>query len=167
MLLRHFTRFGFKIKSENFLQTFTKCFFRFTIKGEMSAIILFDGVCNFCSGAVNFIINRDRRGYFKFAPLQSKIGEKLLAEHKIDKAAADSVILFENGKIYTHSSAALRIARKLDGAWRLLYGFVAVPPFIRDFIYKLFAKNRYRMFGRQDACMMPTPEIRARFLATN
>jgi predicted DCC family thiol-disulfide oxidoreductase YuxK len=133
----------------------------------MSAIVLFDGVCNFCSGAVNFIINRDKAGYFKFAPLQSEVGEKLLAEHKIDKSATDSVILIEDGKAFTHSTAALRIARKLDGAWKLFYGFVAVPRFLRNFVYKLFAKNRYRMFGKQDACMLPTPEIRARFLATN
>lgn len=133
----------------------------------MSAIILFDGVCNFCNGSVNFIINRDKAGYFKFAPLQSEIGEKLLKEHGIDKTQTDSVILVEDGKAYTHSTAALRIARKLDGAWRLFYGFVVVPRFLRNFAYKLFAKNRYRMFGRQDACMLPTPEIRARFLATN
>lgn len=133
----------------------------------MGAIVLFDGVCNFCNGAVNFVINRDKAGYFKFAPLQSEVGERLISEHKIDKAETDSVILVEDGKVYTHSTAALRIGRKLDGAWRLLYGFVVVPRLLRDFVYKFFAKNRYRMFGKQDACMLPTPEIRARFLATN
>ena len=132
-----------------------------------NAIILFDGVCNFCNGSVNFIIERDPEAYFKFAPLQSEIGEKLLAEHKIDKNVTDSVILIEDGKVYTHSTAALRVARKLSGAWKLLYGFWIVPKFIRDFAYKLFAKNRYRMFGKQDACMLPTPNVRARFLAMN
>jgi predicted DCC family thiol-disulfide oxidoreductase YuxK len=131
----------------------------------MSAVILFDGVCNFCNGAVNFIIERDKTGYFKFAPLQSEIGEKLLAENGIDKIEPDSVVLIEDGKVYTHSTAALRIARKLDGAWKLSYGFVVVPRFIRNFFYRMFAKYRYKMFGKQDACMLPTPEIRQRFLA--
>jgi predicted DCC family thiol-disulfide oxidoreductase YuxK len=133
----------------------------------MSAIILFDGVCNFCNGAVNFIIERDRAGYFKFAPLQSEIGEKLLAEHGINKIETDSVVLIEDGRVYTYSTAALRVARKLSGAWSWFYAFIVVPPFIRDFFYKLFAKYRYRMFGKQDACLLPTPDVRARFLATN
>jgi len=131
----------------------------------MSAVILFDGVCNFCNGAVNFIIERDKTGYFKFAPLQSEIGEKLLAENGIDKIETDSVVLVEDGKVYTHSTAALRIARQLDGAWKFSYGFVIVPRFVRNFFYRMFAKYRYKMFGKQDACMLPTPEIRQRFLA--
>ena len=84
----------------------------------MSAIILFDGVCNFCNGSVNFIIERDKEGYFKFAPLQSEIGQKLLDEHGIDKTETDSVVLIEDGKAYVRTTAALRIARKLSGAWR-------------------------------------------------
>lgn len=130
----------------------------------MSAILLFDGVCNFCNGSVNFIIERDKTGYFKFAPLQSEIGQKLLDEHKIDKENTDSVILIEDEKAYTHSTAALRVARKLDGFWKYFYAFVIVPSPVRDFFYKLFAKYRYKLFGKQDACMLPTAEIRARFL---
>ena len=130
----------------------------------MSGIILFDGVCNFCNGSVNFIIERDRENYFKFAPLQSEIGQKLLAEHNIDKTQTDSVVLIENGKAFVRTTAALRIARKLSGAWKLFYGFSIVPSFIRDVFYKLFAKYRYKMFGKTEACMMPTPEIRARFI---
>ena len=133
----------------------------------MSAIILFDGVCNFCNGSVNFIIERDREGYFKFAPLQSEIGEKLLAENGIDRIETDSVVLIEDGKAYTHSTAALRVARRLDGAWKLLSYLNFVPRVIRDAAYKLFAKNRYRLFGKKDECMLPSPEIRARFLAMN
>jgi predicted DCC family thiol-disulfide oxidoreductase YuxK len=133
----------------------------------MSAIILFDGVCNFCNGSVNFIIERDPQGYFKFAPLQSEIGEKLLKENGVDKAETDSVILVEDGKVYTYSEAALRIARKLSGKWSWFYHLRIVPRFVRDGFYKLFAKYRYKMFGKQDACMLPTPDIRARFLATN
>lgn len=136
-------------------------------EANKNAIILFDGVCNFCNNSVNFIIEHDPEGYFKFAPLQSEIGERLLKENGINKIETDSVVLLEDGRAYTHSTAALRVARKLSGAWRYLYGFRFVPEFIRDFAYKLFAKNRYRMFGKQDACMLPTPEIRARFLATN
>ena len=133
----------------------------------MSAIILFDGVCNFCNGSVNFIIERDKTGYFKFAPLQSEAGEKLLQENGVDKAQTDSVILIEDGKVYTHSTAALKIARKLEGKWSWLSHLSIVPRFIRDGFYKLFAKYRYKMFGKQEACMLPTPEVRERFLATN
>src|SRR5437870_3390890 len=122
-----------------------------------NAIVLFDGVCNFCNGAVNFIIERDPEAYFKFAPLQSEIGEKLAVEYNIDKSQIDSVILIEDGAAYTHSSAALRVARRLSGAWSWLYGFRIVPKFLRDFAYKLFAKYRYKMFGKQEACMLPTP----------
>ncbi len=130
----------------------------------MSAVILFDGICNFCNGAVNFVIARDSAGYFKFAPLQSELGEKLRAKYDLNDAKTDSVILIEDDMVYVHSSAAARIARRLDGGWRLLYAFVIVPKPIRDFAYKLFAKNRYRLFGRRDECMLPTPDVRARFL---
>ena len=133
----------------------------------MSAIVLFDGVCNFCDSSVNFIIERDPSGYFKFAPLQSEIGGKLLKEHDIDKIETDSVVLIEDGKAYTHSTAALRVARRLEGAWKWLYYLIFVPRFLRDAAYKLFAKYRYKLFGKKDECMLPSPEIRARFLATN
>jgi predicted DCC family thiol-disulfide oxidoreductase YuxK len=130
----------------------------------MGAIVLFDGVCNFCNASVNFVIERDKAGHFKFAPLQSEIGEELVGKHGIDTAETDSVIVVENDRAYTHSSAALRIAKQLDGFWSLSYGFIVVPKPIRDFFYRQFAKHRYWLFGKQDACMMPTPEIRARFL---
>ena len=130
----------------------------------MGAIVLFDGVCNFCDSSVNFIIEHDRAGYFRFAPLQTEIGQALLAEHHIDNIETDSVILIEDEKAYTHSSAALRIARKLDGVWSWLYFLIVVPRPIRDFFYKIFARYRYRLFGKKDVCMMPTPEIRVRFL---
>lgn len=128
----------------------------------MSAIVLFDGVCNFCNESVNFIIERDRENYFKFAPLQSETGKKLLREYDLQNT--DTIVLIENGMAYTRSTAALRIARRLSGAWSWLYGFIVVPPVVRDFFYKLFSKNRYRLFGKKDACMMPMPEIRERFL---
>ncbi len=130
----------------------------------MGAIVLFDGVCNFCNGSVNFIIAHDKAGYFKFSPLQSEIGEELTAKYGVDKEDTDSVVVIEDEKAYTHSSGALRIAGKLDGIWSWIYALKIVPRPIRDFFYRTFAKYRYRLFGRQDACMMPTPEIRERFL---
>lgn len=128
----------------------------------MSAIILFDGVCNFCNGSVNFIIERDKKNLFKFAPLQSEIGGEYI--EKFGLSEIDSVVLIEDEKAYTHSTAALKIAKGLDGGWSLFYAFIIIPRGIRDFFYKLFAKYRYRLFGKQDACMLPTPEIREKFL---
>ncbi len=130
-----------------------------------TAIILFDGVCNFCNDSVNFIIERDSKNHFKFAPLQSEIAAELMVKHRIDKEETDSIVLVQNDQAFTHSTAALKIARNLDGAWSALYGFVIVPKFIRDFFYRVFAKYRYRLFGKKDQCMMPTPGIRERFLA--
>ncbi len=130
----------------------------------MSAIILFDGVCNFCNDSVNFVIKNDKRNYFKFTPLQSEIGGKLLDEHKINREETDSVVVVENEKAYTHSTAALRIAKGLGGIWSLAYAFIIVPRFIRDAAYNLIARNRYKWFGKKDACMLPTPEIREKFL---
>ena len=137
----------------------------------MGAIVLFDGVCNFCDSSVNFVIRHDRAGYFKFAPLQSDEGIKLANEFGIGRNEAvgegvpiDSVILLENGKVFTHSRATLEIARKLGLPWSLVYAFIVVPPGIRDYFYKLFARYRYRLFGRKDLCMLPTPDVRARFL---
>ena len=129
----------------------------------MSSIVLFDGVCNFCNGAVNFIIGHDKSGHFKFTPLQSDTGKVLLAEYGIGDDV-DSIVLIEDGRAYTHSTAGLRVARGLGGIWSLAYGLIIVPKFIRDFAYKLFAKYRYKLFGKKDVCMMPTPQIRERFL---
>ena len=130
----------------------------------MSAIVLFDGVCNFCEGSVNFIINHDKNDYFKFAPLQSEMAQELLEKYNINKEEIDSVILIENGKAYTYSDAALKIAVHLDGIWSAPYFLIIIPKFIRDFFYKLFAKYRYKLFGKKDVCMMPTPRIRQKFL---
>jgi predicted DCC family thiol-disulfide oxidoreductase YuxK len=131
---------------------------------ENHAIILFDGVCNFCDSKINFIIRHDKRDYFRFAPLQSDIGKKYLAEHHINTSETDSFILVENGKTYDRTTAALRIAKKLNGGWPLFYGFIIVPPFIRDIVYRIIAKNRYKWWGKKDSCMIPTPDVRAKFL---
>ncbi|MBK9215573.1 MAG: DUF393 domain-containing protein [Chloracidobacterium sp.] len=129
----------------------------------MERIVLFDGVCNFCNGAVNFIIRNDPDGRFKFAPLQSETGQSLRAKLDIGDDI-DSIILVEDGQAFTHSSAALKIARGLGGIWSLGYAFIVIPTFIRDWFYKLFAKFRYKLFGKKDVCMIPTPDLKDRFL---
>jgi len=128
-------------------------------------IILFDGVCNLCNASVQFVIRHDPQARFKFAALQSATAEKLLQNCAFDRASLDSVILVEDGRVYIESDAALRIARKLGGGWWLLAGFSIVPRPIRDAVYRFIARNRYRWFGKQESCMMPTPDLRARFLA--
>lgn len=130
----------------------------------MERIVLFDGVCNYCNAMVNFSIRHDPEKKFKYATLQSDIGQRLLAEHGIGKDV-DSVILIEDGKAYMHSTAGLRIVRKMSGIYSLCYVFIIVPAFIRDWAYELFAKYRYRLFGRTDTCMIPTPDMRERFLS--
>lgn len=129
----------------------------------MDRIVLFDGVCNYCNAMVNFTIQHDPEKEYKFAALQSDIGQRLIAEHRIGEDV-DSVILIENGKAYLHSTAALRIARNLSGIYSFSYVLIIIPAFIRDWAYKLFAKYRYRLFGRTDACMIPTPALKERFL---
>ncbi|MEM0516849.1 thiol-disulfide oxidoreductase DCC family protein [Aequorivita flava] len=127
-------------------------------------IILFDGVCNLCNGAVTFIIERDKRNVFKFAALQSEIGQKLISKFNIDTSKVDSIILIDGEKHYEKSSAALRIAKYLSGAYPLLFGFMVVPKFIRNAVYDYIAKNRYKWFGKRDECMIPTPDLKKKFL---
>ncbi|MBA2664380.1 MAG: thiol-disulfide oxidoreductase DCC family protein [Bradymonadaceae bacterium] len=132
---------------------------------EPASIILFDGVCNLCNGTVQFIIKRDPSMHFGFASLQSEAGRALVVHHGLDPDELDSVVLIEDGRAYTRSTAALRIVRRLPGAWPLLYVLVLVPRPLRNMIYNLIAKNRYNWFGRQLSCMLPTAENRRRFLA--
>lgn len=127
-------------------------------------IILFDGVCNLCNASVQFIIERDPTAIFRFAALQSDFGQSILAKNSVNTEGGDSIILVEDGKVYDRSTAALRIARRLSGSIKLLYVFIIIPRPIRDFVYKIIAKNRYRWFGKQDACWMPTKALKARFL---
>lgn len=127
-------------------------------------IVLFDGVCNFCNASINFVIDHDPQGRFRFASLQSATGQQLLAAHQEPTRDFDSVILLKGGKVYRKSDAALEIALDLGGFWVLLYGFKVVPRVLRNAVYDLVARNRYRWFGRLDACRLPTPELRARFL---
>ncbi|CAM4229660.1 MAG: thiol-disulfide oxidoreductase DCC family protein [Paenibacillus macerans] len=133
-------------------------------ESDNHAVVLFDGVCNFCNGSVQFIIRRDRAGYFRFASLQSDAAKSLLAG-RAEAPSLDSIILIENDRVFTESTAVLRIARKLDGIWRGAALFLAVPKPLRDWAYRLFARNRYRWFGKRSECMLPTPEQRQRFLS--
>lgn len=128
-------------------------------------IVLFDGVCNLCNGAVQFIIRHDKKNIFMFASLQSEVGRKILEQYNFPLDEFNSFILIENNKAYTRSTGALRVAKKLNGLWPLLYGFIIIPKLLRDGIYNWVGRNRYKWFGKKDACMIPTPELKARFLS--
>lgn len=140
--------------------------------GNSEAVVLFDGVCNLCNASVNFIIDNDPAGYFKFASLQSSEAVKYIStcSHEIERNPEEeydlmsSLILYENGTCYRQSTAALRIAKKLSAAWPLLYVLIAIPAPARDMMYRWVARNRYRWFGKLDACRLPSPELRGRFL---
>lgn len=129
-----------------------------------SKIVLFDGVCNLCNGAINFIIKRDPGATIKFASLQGETGQKLLKKHAINTAETDSIILIEENRVSVKSTAALRISKSMNKAYPLLYGFMIVPKFIRNAVYDVIARNRYKWFGKKDSCMIPTPELKSRFL---
>jgi predicted DCC family thiol-disulfide oxidoreductase YuxK len=135
-----------------------------TETSDAGAVVLFDGVCNLCNGSVQFIVRHDPEGRFRFASLQSEAGQALLRRHGMDPAELSSVVLVEGGRAHTRSDAALRIAGGLPGAWKAAGALRAVPRPLRDLVYGWVARNRYRWFGKQDACMIPTPELRARFL---
>jgi len=129
---------------------------------KAKGVVLFDGVCNFCDHAVMFIVDRDRSGYFAFAPLQSPTADRLLASHGM--SGLSTMVVVEGERVYTRSTAALRVARRLDGLWPILSVLWLIPKPLRDAAYSYFAANRYKWFGRLDACRVPTPELRSRFL---
>lgn len=130
---------------------------------QSNPVILFDGVCNLCNGAVNFIIRRDANGIFKFAALQSEAAQRLLHGHE-DLKKMHSVVLIENGKLFQKSIAALKVVKHLPWYWHWMQVFWMVPRPLRDVVYDFIAKNRYNWFGKKDVCMMPTPELKSRFL---
>lgn len=129
-------------------------------------ILLFDGVCNLCNASIQWVIEHDPQAQFRFASLQSDFAKELLAGYDLPPAALDTVILVENGKAYTRSDAALRVARKVGGLWSLLSAFLIVPRPLRDLVYNFIARNRYRWFGKQESCWLPTPDLRSRFLGS-
>ncbi len=130
-------------------------------------IVLFDGECNLCDGLVHFLIRRDRSGErFRFAAQQSEAGQARLrtAGFTANGDTADTILVFADGKLHTHSDAALEIARRLPAPFPLLYAGKILPKGLRDALYRFIARNRYRWFGKRDECLMPTPELKARFL---
>lgn len=132
---------------------------------ESHPVLLFDGVCNLCNGAVTFIIQRDSNARFRFAALQSDAARSLLKTCGVDAAnLPDSMVLIEDGQVFMRSSAALRTAKHLQFPWPLVRVFWIVPKPLRDWMYDFVARHRYRWFGKRDACMLPTPELQARFL---
>ncbi len=128
------------------------------------SIILFDGICNFCNASVNRIIKNDKNNRFKFAALQSEKGVALQKNYTIDYTKIDSIILIEGDNVFYKSTAILKIVRHLGGAYSLLYGFIILPPFIRDFFYDIIAKNRYKWFGKKEVCMIPSPKLKEKFI---
>ncbi|MCK0189016.1 DCC1-like thiol-disulfide oxidoreductase family protein [Arenibacter sp. F20364] len=132
---------------------------------QNNKIILFDGVCNLCNNSVQYVIKRDTNNAFKFAALQSEIGQKLTLERGIDTSMVDSIILIEPGvAYYTKSTAALKIAKSFGGVWQLISLLEWIPENIRNWVYDYVARNRYKWYGKKDACMIPTPELKSKFL---
>ena len=127
-------------------------------------ILLFDGVCNVCNASVQFIIAHERAPVMQFASLQSELGRSLVGQHALS-GDLDTVVLIDGGRVLTRSSAAVGVLKHLGGAWRALAALLwIVPRPLRNVGYDLFARFRYRLFGKRDECMVPTPELRARFL---
>lgn len=127
-------------------------------------IVLFDGVCNLCNGAINFLIDHDKDNKLHFASLQSDFGQQALKDYGMKTNDFDTFVFLKNSEFFTRSQAALEVLKVVGGSWSALYVLRFVPTFLRDGVYKLIAKNRYRLFGQRDACRMPTPELKAKFL---
>ncbi|HEY0868493.1 MAG TPA: thiol-disulfide oxidoreductase DCC family protein [Fimbriimonas sp.] len=126
-------------------------------------VVFFDGVCNLCNSTVDFIVRHDPRAKFRFAPLQGETAAQMIPEH-VATGDLNSFVLVEDGRTYTRSTGALRLIAGLGGAWALAKALLIVPAFLRDAVYRLIAKNRYRIFGKKETCRLPTPEERTRFL---
>lgn len=138
-------------------------------KGDLSPelehdIVIFDGVCNFCDSSVQFILKHDNNDRYRFVPFQQPTGEALLKKYGIDPATIDSIVLIEQQQAFKKSTAILKITRRMSGLWPLMYAFIIVPKFLRDPIYEWIGRNRYRWFGKKEACMIPSPDVRAKFL---
>ncbi len=129
-------------------------------------IILFDGVCNLCNGAVQFIIKRDKKDVFRYAALQSDLGKQLMSERNIDASQIDSIILIDPGvAFYIKSDAALEIGKQLSGYGVISSVLLWIPSSIRNIVYDFIARNRYKWYGKKEECMIPTPELKAKFLS--
>lgn len=131
---------------------------------QAEAVIVFDGVCNLCNGAVDFVIRRDKTGIFRFTANQGAMGRSLLARYGFEGQGDRTILLIEGGMAYTRSEAALRVLGHLGWPWKAMGIFRVVPRPLRDWVYKQIARNRYRLFGKRETCRLPTPEERSRFL---
>jgi len=127
-------------------------------------IILFDGVCNFCNFWVNFVLKRDKKDLFRFVALQSEKARELTSRLNIDTSNLDTFVLIVGEKFYIKSTAALMVCKKLNSLLKILFPFIILPPFFRDFIYDIIAKNRYKLFGRKESCRIPTESEKKKFL---
>ncbi|MDA3616373.1 thiol-disulfide oxidoreductase DCC family protein [Polluticaenibacter yanchengensis] len=130
----------------------------------MAKVLLFDGVCNLCNGAVQFVLKRNKAANIQFASLQSDVGRQLLLDNNLPEDFLHSFIFLDESKLYTKSSAAIRVSKYLNGGWPLFQVFLLVPKLIRDAVYTAIAKNRYRWFGKSEQCWIPTKELKNRFL---
>ncbi|MDO9136916.1 MAG: thiol-disulfide oxidoreductase DCC family protein [Lutibacter sp.] len=131
---------------------------------ENKSIIFFDGVCNLCNASVNFVIKHDKKEQFLFASFQSDAAKEILLHFNLKNLDANTVILVEGQKVYDKSTAALKIAKRLDGGYKAFYAFFIVPKIFRDWVYDIIAKNRYRWFGKRESCLIPSVKLRNRFL---
>lgn len=131
---------------------------------QNETILLFDGVCNLCSGSVQFVLKRNEKANVKFASLQSEFGKKLIEQSDLPKDYFGSLVLFKNGKTLAKSDAALQLTKDLSGLWKLAVVFRIVPKFIRDAVYDWIARNRYKWFGKKEVCWVPNPKWQHRFL---
>ena len=127
-------------------------------------VILFDGVCNLCNSSVQFVIERDKKNTFQFASLQSDFARSTLPQRLVEEEDLKSIVLYTKEKTLTKSSAVLTVAKSLSGLWPVLYGFMIIPRFIRDGVYDIIAANRYKWFGKKDECMIPTPDMKIKFI---
>ncbi len=127
-------------------------------------VVLFDGVCNLCNSSVNWIIDHDKKNEFRFASLQSEYGQRMVQQYNISGNYMDTVVLIKNDRAYLRSAAVLQVLRGIGGIYSLAMVFYIFPAFIRDVVYNFIAKNRYRWFGKQESCRIPTPELKAKFI---
>lgn len=131
---------------------------------DNQSIVIFDGVCVFCNGVVNFIIKHDPGSTFTFSQMQSEVAQSLIKKHNASKEILNTLMLIKNGRCYLRTDAILEIAKDLSGFWYLFNIFKIIPRPIRDFLYTLFAKNRYKLFGKRNSCIVPSRNIRKRFI---
>lgn len=132
--------------------------------GQYEHVIVFDGICNFCNAFVNFVMERDPQGVFKFGTLQSPPAQQILTQLHLSNRDFETFLLLENGNVFTKSTAALKILRCLPGVWPWLYAFIIIPRPLRDMVYSVIARHRYQWMGRSETCRVPSPKERSRFI---